>query len=270
MQEQKATLPNGQSVYHLNQYETDFMYDEIFNKKIYVPDGILLNEASLVIDIGANIGLFSLFIKQEFPKSTIYAFEPSLQLFDLLKLNLKQFASGVKIFQAGVSSREGEATFSYYPKYSILSGFFSDINEDSKILNLAIKNKLRGAGVKEEYLNKLTDNLRGDKLKEKIEYQCGLTTLSAIIERNDIKRIDLLKIDAEKSELDILQGIKKVHWERINQIIMEIHDVQKSLIQEITAILKANGYQWVIKEEKQFIDSGVSNIFAKREKQNAV
>ena len=40
-------------------------------------------------------------------------------------------------------------------------------------------------------------------------YECRLTTLSSVLRAHNVKRIDLLKIDVQKSELDILQGVEE-------------------------------------------------------------
>ena len=50
-----------------------------------------------------------------------------------------------------------------------------------------------------------------------------INTLSNIIEDNNIKKIDVLKIDAENYELQILNGIETDHWKIIQNIIVEIH-----------------------------------------------
>ena len=49
--------------------------------------GVILHDGATVVDIGANIGLFSLFVMSRCQNSTIYAFEPSAVAYDLLKAN---------------------------------------------------------------------------------------------------------------------------------------------------------------------------------------
>ena len=39
------------------------------------------------------------------------------------------------------------------------------------------------------------------------------------------EKIDLLKIDVEKGELEVLNGIEDADWPRIHQIVMEVHDL---------------------------------------------
>ena len=48
---------------------------EIFIKNIYLPDYLSIGENDIVIDIGANIGLFSLFAAK-YTKNKIFAIEP--------------------------------------------------------------------------------------------------------------------------------------------------------------------------------------------------
>ena len=58
----RYVLPNGLEIVHLNQYETDYVYKEIFEDQCYLRHGIRLQDGDTVVDIGANIGLFSLFV----------------------------------------------------------------------------------------------------------------------------------------------------------------------------------------------------------------
>ena len=58
--------------------------------------------------------------------------------------------------------------------------------------------------------------------------------------KKNISRIDLLKIDAEKSEIDILKGIKKTDWVKIKNIIIESHTQDNSSF--TIKILNKNGY----------------------------
>ncbi len=48
---------SGRRFFHLNRYESDFLYKEIFEDKVYLKHGIELCEGTVVVDVGANIGL---------------------------------------------------------------------------------------------------------------------------------------------------------------------------------------------------------------------
>uniref|UniRef100_A0A7S0R318 Methyltransferase FkbM domain-containing protein n=1 Tax=Chlamydomonas leiostraca TaxID=1034604 RepID=A0A7S0R318_9CHLO len=54
-----------------------------------------------------------------------------------------------------------------------------------------------------------------------------LTTVSSVIEEQQLTRVDLLKVDVERAELDVLRGIELRHWPLIRQVAVEVHDVQE-------------------------------------------
>src|SRR5262245_34479683 len=81
-------LPNGLAVKHTSMLETLHLYQDIFVLKVYLQHGITLSEHSVVIDGGANIGMFSLFVLENCPTASIHAFEPAPKTFEILKANL--------------------------------------------------------------------------------------------------------------------------------------------------------------------------------------
>ncbi|MGL4550731.1 MAG: FkbM family methyltransferase [Gemmataceae bacterium] len=54
--------------------------------------------------------------------------------------------------------------------------------------------------------------------------RCRLRTLSWFLRDRSIERVDLLKIDAERSEGRTLSGLTADDWGRIRQVVMEVHD----------------------------------------------
>ena len=58
---QRMLLPNGKEISVINKDEVAFLYKEIFEDKSYLQHGIDLKPGDTVLDVGANIGLFSLF-----------------------------------------------------------------------------------------------------------------------------------------------------------------------------------------------------------------
>src|SRR5439155_16717163 len=49
----RYVLPNGLEIVHLNPYETDYVYQEIFEDQCYLKHGIRLQDGGTVVDIGA-------------------------------------------------------------------------------------------------------------------------------------------------------------------------------------------------------------------------
>ena len=82
------------SKFCLPYYQQDFVEEQI-SKGNYFDSGNLkivceyLNEDSVVIDIGANIGNHTLYFANERHVKKVYAFEPIKIVFDILKKNIK-------------------------------------------------------------------------------------------------------------------------------------------------------------------------------------
>jgi amino acid adenylation domain-containing protein/FkbH-like protein/non-ribosomal peptide synthase protein (TIGR01720 family)/FkbM family methyltransferase len=260
----RYSLPNHIEIAHLNQYETEYLYQEIFVDHVYLRHGIVFNEDDCILDVGANIGLFTLFAQQQSPKGTIYSFEPSPHAFDKLRTNAKLYCSNTHLFNCGLGSEGREETFTFYPHSSVFSSFAADTEQDEKAIRSVIINMLqRDHSLDEESLEQLADEFIKDRLKEET-YQVQLRTLSEIIEEYKIKKIDLLKLDAEKSELAILQGIKDHHWSLIKQIVMEVHDQEGSTLRRVLRLLEDKGFRFVVDEELMLHGSGLFNIYATR------
>nr|QQH17589.1 non-ribosomal peptide synthetase [Nostoc sp. KVJ20] len=260
----RHTLPNHLEIAHLNQYETEYLYQEIFGDRVYLKHGIVFNEDDCIIDVGANIGLFTLFAQQKSPKGTIYAFEPAPHAFDKLQTNAKLYCQNTHLFNCGLGGESKEETFTFYPRSSVFSSFAADTEQDEKAIRSVIINMLqRDNSLDEESLERLADDFLKDRL-ERETYQAQLRTLSEIIEEYKIEKIDLLKLDAEKSELAILQGIKDNHWPLIKQIVIEVHDQEGSTIKQVMRLLKDKGFQFVVDEESLLHGSGLYNIYVTR------
>ncbi len=257
-------LPNGLEIVHLNQYETDYLYQEIFRDQCYLRHGIRIHDGDTIVDIGANIGLFSLFALSRCQNPRIYAFEPSPVVCELLKANCEAYGDNIHVFQCGVSDRGRSAEFTFYEKSSVFSGFHSDTRQDRDAIEAVVRNMLSSeATVDDESLASSVDELTADRLRHRT-YQCQLISVSDIIRENRIEKVHLLKIDAEKSELDIIKGIDDRHWPMIDQIVIEIHDRTKEAVDLIERLLVEKGYRCAVEQEKLLENSGLFNIYATR------
>jgi len=54
-------LPDGLVVFSLNPDETRFVHGEVFGARCYLQHGIELRDGDCVFDVGANIGMASIF-----------------------------------------------------------------------------------------------------------------------------------------------------------------------------------------------------------------
>ena len=92
--------------------------------------------------------------------------------------------------------------------------------------------------------------------------------MSSIIEQEDIKRIDLLKINVEKSELDVLSGIKDHDWQKIKQIVLEV-DVKENL-PIITGLLERHGYEYAVEQDNLLEGTSLCYVYAIRPSNDSV
>jgi amino acid adenylation domain-containing protein/FkbM family methyltransferase len=261
-------LPNGMTAFYLNRAETDFMYREIFEKYSYLKYGIILEEGACVFDVGANIGIFSLFVNSVCKNAKIFAFEPIPPIFEVLTLNTSIYdnESNIKLFQCGLSDSAGQADFTYYPNAAVLSGRFADETQEMKNVETFMRNQ---PSLKQEQVDLLEDQL-DELLKNRLtthHFNCQLKTLSQIIKENQVETIDLLKIDVEKSEIDILKGIKTEDWSKIRQIVIEVHNVDGRL-ELMKEILKNHGYKVEVEQDSELHNTDLYNIYARLPKQD--
>jgi FkbH-like protein/FkbM family methyltransferase len=261
----RRTLPNGLEIAHLNAYETDYVYTEVFEDQAYLRHGVRLRDGDTVVDIGANIGLFSLFVMSRCHNARIIAFEPAPVVFDLLQANCAAYGSNALAVNAGVSSAPGTATFTFYEKSSVFSGFHVDESEDREAIEAVVRNTLNAAtsgdgSDVESYVEELT----ADRLR-RTAHECRLTSVSEIIRTHKLDRIDLLKIDAERSELDIIRGIDDGDWAKIGQLVIEVHDRSRGMIAQIEALLTEKGFRCAVEREDLLEHSGLYNVYATRD-----
>jgi len=260
-------LPNDQEIAHINKYETRYLYDEIFVKKCYLKHGITIENGDTILDVGANIGMFSLFVNQHAQNTTIYAFEPAPHAFEALKINAALHGDhNIYPENVGISNERKEAEFTYYEKSSVFSSFNADHEEDSKAVRAVVTNMLKESGVTDdEELDQFADELMADRMKSR-SFTCPLKSISDVIREKGLLQIDLLKIDAEKSEQQILLGIDDDDWEKIKQLVIEVHDSEGAVIRDIKQLLDEKGFEVEMEEEDLLHDSGLYNLFAVRKK----
>jgi amino acid adenylation domain-containing protein/FkbM family methyltransferase len=253
-------LPNGMTIAHLNKAETEFIYDEIFVKQAYLLHGITLRDGDCVFDVGANIGLFTLFVHQYCRQARVYAFEPIPAIFDRLRLNTALYGGQVELLQLGLGRETRQGTFTYYPHVSIVSGCFADIAAEREVIKAYLRTQPQDGAQGAPPSSTTLDEMLAERLHQE-QVTCQLRRLSEIMREHGVEQIDLLKIDVEKSELEVLGGIQNHDWPKIKQIVVEVHDIDDRVAQ-ITALLTAHGYALTVEQDAALTGSGLYSIYA--------
>ncbi|SCF49731.1 methyltransferase, FkbM family [Micromonospora matsumotoense] len=238
----------------INPHETRFLHDEIFLAKSYLQGGIVLREDAVVFDVGANIGMFSLFVAAVCPSARVYAFEPVRDVFEPLAMNVARHAVPAELFEIGLSDREQEVTFNFYPSISIMScvSGYADLDNEVDLIKQYVDNaREHGPSGREEHLAQVEALVAKDF--ELSERRCRLRPLSAVVDEAGVPRIDLLKIDVQRAELDVLHGVDDRHWPLIQQVSMEVHDEAgtptEGRVRKVRELLTARGFRLTVAEE---------------------
>ncbi|MHC5721175.1 MAG: FkbM family methyltransferase, partial [Nostoc sp.] len=97
----EITLTNGMRIFYLRKEEVSTLSKQVQH---YFRNGIEVHEGDTVFDVGANIGLFTLWTFQNCKQNVdIYAFEPIPAIFNVLKANAERFnPEKIKVFVCGL------------------------------------------------------------------------------------------------------------------------------------------------------------------------
>jgi hypothetical protein len=102
-------LPDARFYYRPHTYDR-FMIEEVWLHDEYGLDNCALMSNACIIDIGAHVGAFSIKASKLFPGNVIWAFEPAMNNFHLLKNNLKlNNCTNVQAYQKAVADKEKKA-----------------------------------------------------------------------------------------------------------------------------------------------------------------
>lgn len=187
-------LKNG-GVVNVMDFMTLYIYKEIFVDNCY-DFPFLSTQEPLIIDVGANTGLFTIRMKQLYPCSRIYCYEPFASNYDQLRRNLEQsHFGGCHLFQKGVGgTARKEKLFIHHRNIGGHSIYKSQTSE-----------------------------------REHIEIE--LVDVPGILEHLDGKTCSLLKIDCEGAEYEIINSINKEIARQIENIVFEptpfVYDIHK-------------------------------------------
>ena len=187
----KKKLPEG---FYMNLNPAEHIQQQLFWYGCYEKElGDLIKKVlkpgDVFLDIGANIGYFSLLAATNQTSSTVVAFEPVKDIFEDLKENVR--INEIKNLVA-VNAALGEK------------------NEEKEIF-ISAKDNLGMSSFKQP------GNFSGRK--EKVKVLCVDDWFKSFA----LPKIDMVKIDTEGSELSVLKGMKQVLEQYRPLIILEVN-----------------------------------------------
>ena len=198
---------------------------------------ILMNlDLKKVIDIGAHKGEFLENIISINKKMKVYSFEPQSKIFSNLK-NSFTTKKNIFIYNLAISNVNKKQKLNINIKTS--TSTFSNYNESSywkKIKDFLIAGLNKSSIVNSELVQSVT--------------------LDKFCKKNDIKKIDLLKIDTEGHEFEVLSGATNLLKKNIRYILIEFHfsKIYKNYNKiKIEKLLKKNNYILIKKFKFPFL-----------------
>lgn len=184
---------NGLLFHFVNRKEFEILWKDIFQKEVYKVD--LKTEQPFIIDVGAHIGLATIYFKKQYPQASILAFEPNPKTAKILRLNIKtNHLKNIKVIEAAVGDKKGQK-----PLYIDSTSQNPWIWGDSLIKNI------------------------WDSQIPPTPILVKIVTLSSFL----TKTVNLLKIDAEGAESKIIQECaNKLKF--VRNLILEYHETPKT------------------------------------------
>ena len=186
---------------YISSEESEFLYDEIFVKEVYMQHGIQLQDGAIVIDVGANIGLFSLYCVRHLKSLSLICIEPLPPNFNALRRNLADYARksnekyAIKFIECAVGNileTNTGSDFSFYPDNPGESTRYPKerLNQRNILLDAAQQSdieEIRGMGCE--------TTLEGEGNKEdRYVYNCQIKSIESILTEQNIQSVDLIKV----------------------------------------------------------------------------
>lgn len=165
-----------------------------------------INKSDVVVDVGAHIGIFSIFAATKTKNGRVYSYEPLLENFKFLERNiLINSLKNISIFNLGIAGRKMERKFFINPEGGSLI-------ENS---NLSFR-----------------------------RIQC--ITLKDIFNDNKLEKINFLKIDCEGAEYEILFNTSQNILKKIDKISLEYHSDSLELNEKLKKFLENMNFKVIV------------------------
>jgi FkbM family methyltransferase len=203
-------LRSGITIYHGDADPVLVVFHEIFVGRCYTdPEFYMPAAGDIVIDCGANIGVFALHLANMSNRIRVFCFEPCSDTRQRLNEN---------IVGNGLQEQLTSFPFALWDR---------ETRSDLRVMSISGGTSLFDSN---EFIPVAHETVQCVTLKRALDL-CGVTT------------VDLLKIDAEGAEAQILRGADDIDWGRIRRVIVEYHDyIQEGSSHAVLTLLEKYGF----------------------------
>lgn len=148
-----------------------------------------IQDVKLIIDCGANVGYSSAYLLTRFPQAKVIVVEPDSKNFAMLQRNLAPYGDRVKFYQSGI--------WSHTAGLKVCRGEYRDGRE---------------------WATQVRECLPGE------EPDVEAIDIGTILRDSGSDKIDILKIDIERSETEVFARNYKEWLDRTRNMVIELHD----------------------------------------------
>ena len=189
----------------------------------------LCRESNVIMDIGANTGIYSLVAKAVNPQASVYAVEPVKRIYEKLIFNCRLNNFDIRCLEYGISNYDGVATI------------FDTPSEHTYSVTLNRNTLSKGAAV--------------------IKTSVKTKKISTFIRENNLSEINLMKIDVETHEPEVLEGMEDFLKEFKPTIFVEV--LNDEIGKRVELFFQGLGYLYFSIDETQAPER-VSHIIARK------
>lgn len=206
-------LPTGASFVCRNEEEASRILKEIFEKKYYSDPRIHSGRVIRIVDLGAHIGLTTLFFSQVYPNATIESYEPNPFNFQLLFLNTDKIKHRTLIS----------------PKAVVVV----DVNNNQLFM-------ARGVKAGWTWGNSMIES-HWNREQNTVPIEVPTIDIRDVLSKD----IDILKIDVEGLEYDLIIGAGDL-IQNVKYIFCEFHGIKKhdkNELKDLVNFLEQKGFE---------------------------
>lgn len=229
-------LPNGTQL-HLSSPEylscARFVVREIFHQRTYDHPGFELKPADVIVDVGAHVGVFAHWAAPQIPHGRLICVEPTSAA-DRLEHSLAANGLGnVSLHRCALGAPSSTLEMIDHPRFATLNR--SSQFRPSPLVRFLVSRRQK----------------KGDAAVAQVR-QCPCESLEEILRRENVSRVDLLKVDCEGAEYAIIEHTSDSVLRRIDRIMMEFHVNHASHdLQALVTRLRQAGFS--VEVEKQWL-----------------
>lgn len=204
-------LPNGLTFFGMESTQrvsADFLSKEIFRKKFYDRPHFRGHDGQNVVDIGANMGLYTMWMSPQIGSGKMFCVEPS-NAFDTLQQNVQRNnLSNVQTIRCAAGRPDTTLELLEYPEFNGINhcADFTPSRWGQFFIRLLHRRK--------------------PLPPVKTTHPCR--DLASLFDEAGFERVSLLKIDCEGGEYEILDATTDEVLSRIDRICMEFHELHPS------------------------------------------